>query len=73
MENRYFPRNIDPIPLSWSREAPPDRKPLLLHGARQVRKSSAVRQLGGHFRYFVEINFDEDREAGRFFDTALFP
>ncbi|MDR2027943.1 MAG: AAA family ATPase, partial [Treponema sp.] len=73
MENRYFPRNIDQRLLSWTKELPPDRKPLLLRGARQVGKSSAVRQLGRHFRYFVEINFDEDKEAGTFFDTALSP
>jgi predicted AAA+ superfamily ATPase len=73
MENRYLPRKIDTFLLTWSRESPPDRKPLLLRGARQVGKSSALRQLGRQFRYFVEINFDENREAGRFFEDIHTP
>jgi len=73
MENQYFKRNIDKILLAWSREKPPDRKPLLLRGARQVGKSSAVRQLGKQFKYFIEINFDENKEAGQFFDSSLGP
>lgn len=73
MEKQYFKRNIDTALLAWSREAPPDRKPLLLRGARQVGKSSALRQLGKQFRYFVEINFDEDKEVRQFFDSNLSP
>jgi predicted AAA+ superfamily ATPase len=38
-----------------------------------VGKSSALRQLGKRFRHFVEINFDEDKEAGAFFEGALSP
>jgi len=52
---------------------PPGRKPLLLRGARQVGKSSAVRQLGRRFRYFVEINFDDNKEARTFFETYANP
>ncbi|MDR2584433.1 MAG: hypothetical protein LBC75_13225 [Fibromonadaceae bacterium] len=44
MKNGYFERKIDIVLLSWARES--DRKPLLLRGARQVGKSSAVRNLG---------------------------
>jgi predicted AAA+ superfamily ATPase len=73
MEIQYFKRNIDEILLSWSRDAPPDRKPLLLRGARQVGKSSAVRQLGKQFKYFVEINFDENKEVRSFFEAPLSP
>ena len=42
-KNTYFNRKIDADLLSWSRED--DRKPLLLRGARQIGKSSAVRHL----------------------------
>jgi predicted AAA+ superfamily ATPase len=73
MEIHYLKRNIDKILLNWSREKPPDRKPLLLRGARQVGKSSALRQLGKHFKYFIEINFDENKEARNFFDSSLAP
>jgi len=70
---QYLKRNIDDILLSWSREKPYDRKPLLLRGARQVGKSSAIRQLGTHFKNFVEINFDENKEIKSFFDSSLSP
>ena len=73
MKTHYIKRNIDEILLAWSQEKPPDRKPLLLRGARQVGKSSAIRQLGKRFTYFIEINFDEDKEARRFFETAITP
>jgi predicted AAA+ superfamily ATPase len=73
MEIQYLKRNIDEILLTWSREKPPDRKPLLLRGARQVGKSSALRQLGKQFKYFVEINFDENKEVQSFFDSSLTP
>jgi predicted AAA+ superfamily ATPase len=71
MKQAYFSRNIDADLLAWSREG--DRKPLLLRGARQVGKSSAVRQLGTHFQYFLEINFDEDKEVHAFFEDNLTP
>jgi len=73
MEAQYFNRNVDEALLAWSLERPPDRKPLLLRGARQVGKSSAVRQLGKRFRYFVEINFDDDKAARTFFEPSIAP
>ena len=73
MEKQYLKRNIDEILLAWSQEEPPDRKPLLLRGARQVGKSSALRQLGKQFKYFVEINFDENKEVKSFFESSLTP
>jgi hypothetical protein len=73
MKKQYIKRNIDEILLAWSREKPPDRKPLLLRGARQVGKSSALRHLGKQFEYFIEINFDENKEIRPFFETSLSP
>ena len=55
-DNNYFARKIDEELLTWSKEE--DRKVLLLRGARQVGKSSAVRNLGKSFKYYVEINFE---------------
>jgi predicted AAA+ superfamily ATPase len=49
------------------------RKPLLLRGARQVGKTYAVRMLGKEFDNFVEINFEENREAAVFFSSSLTP
>jgi predicted AAA+ superfamily ATPase len=52
----YLQRNIDTDLLEWKNSN--DRKPLLLRGARQVGKSSAVRELGKQFDFFFEINFE---------------
>ena len=53
----YCKRLIDKYLLEWaSRES---RKPLLLRGARQVGKSTAVQELSKKFETFVEINFEK--------------
>ena len=52
----YFKRKIDLELQQWSREK--RRKPLMLRGARQVGKTSAVRYLGKRFKYFFEVNFE---------------
>ena len=54
---QYFKRHIDKELLRWKDSD--NRKPLLLRGARQVGKSTAVRQLGKSFKYFVEINLEK--------------
>lgn len=56
----YFERIIDKYLKAWSEE--PERKTLLLRGARQVGKSTAVRNLGKSFDVFVEINFEKQPE-----------
>ena len=53
----YYPRFIDRYLSEWaSRET---HKPLLLRGARQVGKSTAVRHLAERFENYVEINFEK--------------
>jgi len=53
----YYPRTIDRYLSEWaSRET---HKPLLLRGARQVGKSTAVRHLANQFERYVEINFEK--------------
>ncbi len=66
--NNYFHRNIDADLLTWSEES--DHKVLLLRGARQVGKSSAVKHLGKSFNYFLEVNFEEDIEVRSFFEKG---
>lgn len=53
----YIERKIDTELMEWFRT--PSRKPLLVRGARQVGKSTAIRNFAKHFDYFIEINFDE--------------
>lgn len=62
---KYFDRIIDKYLLDWKVEE--DRKPLLLRGARQVGKSSAVKNLGQSFKYFAELNFEKQKAAINFF------
>jgi predicted AAA+ superfamily ATPase len=47
--------------------------PLLLRGARQVGKSSSVRNFAQYFDHFVEINFEENEDARKAFDGNFFP
>lgn len=58
----YIKRSIDDELLSWMKD--PSRKPLLLRGARQVGKTTAVRALAKRFKYFIEIDFNQS-EADR--------
>jgi uncharacterized protein len=67
----YFPRTIDAQLSVWSRET--GRKPLLIRGARQVGKSSAVRALSKEFDHFLEVNFEEQRRVHSLFDDDLDP
>ena len=54
---KYYSRYVDRDLLEW--KVSPQRKPLLVRGARQVGKSTAIRELGAQFRYFVEINLEK--------------
>lgn len=61
----YIKRNIDKQLIAWKDE--PMRKPLLLRGARQVGKSSAIRHFGKEFKYFAEVNFERHKAVKSFF------
>ncbi len=54
----YYRRLIDEQLKEWARRK--DHKPVLLRGARQVGKSSAVRELGREFESFLEINLEKE-------------
>jgi predicted AAA+ superfamily ATPase len=67
----YLERKIDAELENWKQL--PKRKPLVLRGARQVGKSSAVRNLAIQFKYFIEINFDESPSYTAIFENDLDP
>lgn len=67
----YFSRNIDLHLLVWKDGSP--HKPLLLRGARQVGKSSAVRHLGESFEFFLEVNFEQRPDMAELFKASLNP
>jgi len=57
--------------LSWKKKE--HRKPVIIRGARQVGKTSVVRELGKSFSQFIEINFEENPALSSFFDYGLNP
>lgn len=65
----YYKRHIDEQLLQWKDS--PRRKPLLIRGARQVGKSTAVRELGKHFRYFVEVNLEKQSDLLQMFPENI--
>ena len=54
----YISRTIDKCLEEWA--ASQSRKPLLLRGARQIGKTTAIRHLAERFESFVEINFEDN-------------
>lgn len=68
---QYIHRRIDAELKAWATSS--NRKTLVLRGARQVGKSSAVRELGRSFKYFLEVNFDEHEEVKGLFEMQLSP
>ena len=73
MSKEYLKRAIDAELEQWKNE--PERKPLLLRGARQVGKSSTVKELGKLFEYYFEINFEkkESKDAKAIFEKYSSP
>ena len=63
----YFKRDIDHQLLVWKDSR--NRKPLLVRGARQIGKSSSVRNFSKHFKHFIEVNLESNRNAVAVFGT----
>lgn len=68
---QYYRRKIDKELENWATSR--ERKPLLLRGARQVGKTSAVKHLGERFRYFVEVDFNERHDVHYLFEGSYSP
>lgn len=64
-------RKIDKYLLEWKEER--SRKVVLLRGARQIGKTYVVRTLGKTFKYFLEINFEEEKDLRSVFQSSLNP
>lgn len=65
----YYRRHIDEQLLKWKDD--PRHKPLLIRGARQVGKSTTVRELAKQFRYFVEINLEKQPDLLQLFPENI--
>lgn len=66
---KYYSRHIDQKLLEW--KVSPQRKPLLVRGARQVGKSTAIRELGKSFPYFAEINLEKQPSIQKLFTKDI--
>lgn len=66
---QYFTRQIDKYLVEWKDDR--YRKPLLIRGARQIGKSSAARNFGKSFKYFVEINLEREQELKELFGKNI--
>lgn len=64
----YIERAIDSLLLEWKNSS--NLKPLLLRGARQVGKSSAVKHLSKSFKYYIEVNFETRPEVRELFEKV---
>lgn len=61
-------RKIEQTLKNW--KADPQKKALCIIGARQVGKTTAVRQFAAQaYECFLELNFLDDREAARIFES----
>lgn len=65
----YFERLIDKHLSEWASRS--THKPILLRGARQVGKSTAVRNLGKQFANYVEINLEREPQYKAAFHQDL--
>src|SRR5215510_2405691 len=58
--------------LEW--KASPQRKPLILYGARQVGKTWLLKEFGrNEYKDTIYVNFDTDREIHRYFADIITP
>jgi predicted AAA+ superfamily ATPase len=67
----YIERNIDKDLIEWENQ--PSRKSLLVRGARQVGKSSTVRNLGKTFEFFIEVDFISNKSIHKLFEGDINP
>ena len=65
----YLKRNVDKTLISWITDR--DRKPLLIRGARQVGKSSSIKELSNHFEHFITVNFEKNKNLHTLFEGDL--
>lgn len=65
----YFRRHIDKELAEWKND--PNKKPLLVRGARQVGKSTAIRELGKGFKHYVEVNLEKQPHIANLFTENI--
>ncbi len=59
-----FKRKISKHLFKWKLKK--DRKPLIIRGARQVGKTTVIRQLGKEYKQYIELNLEKDEHKSIF-------
>ena len=54
--------------INWKKSN--ERKPLIMRGARQIGKTTCVRQLGETFLHFIELNFEGQSALSSIFEAV---
>jgi predicted AAA+ superfamily ATPase len=67
----FMKRTIERALLAWKQD--PERRVLLVRGARQVGKTYSIRVMGKTFQHFVEVNLEEHSNIHVFFRDSLNP
>ena len=60
-------RKIDQFLLDWKKDT--NRNPLIIYGARQIGKTTSIRNFGKTYKNFIEINFISNPEYKDAFQT----
>lgn len=68
---QYLHRDIEEQLNAWKDD--PGRLPILIRGARQVGKSSLVREFGKQFEYYLEVNLELKPSVAEVFEQDLDP
>ena len=61
-------RKIDKYLLDWKNRV--DKKPLIISGARQIGKTTSIREFGKTYKSFIEINFVSEPYLKRIFENG---
>ena len=64
-------RKIDGFLINWKQN--PDRKPLIIKGARQIGKTSSIEHFAKNYKNFVEINFIDEPQYSKIFSSGYSP
>jgi len=62
-------RKVDDLLKAWKDS--PNRKSLVIFGARQVGKTYSVREFAKNYEHFLEINFETDKSAREVFEGDI--
>lgn len=68
--DKLLRRKIDAYLIAWKRN--PDRKPLIIKGARQIGKTRSIEWFASqHYEHVVQINFVEQPKYKNIFDSGF--